>query len=65
MSEQPKPTKAWYLVPIFFGIFGGIIMYFAVKPTEQKMANDGMLLGVAITTMPPLFYVGVLIGGLV
>ena len=44
MSETnpTKITKLIYLVPIFMGLLGGILMYIAVKDQNQEMANDGV-----------------------
>jgi len=33
-TTKGGPTKLWYLVPLFFGIFGGIIGYVAVKDED-------------------------------
>ncbi len=41
-----KPTRLLYLVPLFMGLLGGVLMYIAVKDQNQEMANDGMFWGV-------------------
>jgi len=51
-----KPTRLLYLVPIFMGLFGGILMYIAVKDQNQEMANDGMFLGVISTITVLVIY---------
>ena len=43
---RQKPTRLLYLVPIFMGLLGGVLMYIAVKDQDQEMANDGMFWGV-------------------
>jgi purine-cytosine permease-like protein len=43
-----KPTRAWYLVPIFFNIFGGIIGYSAVKNDDKRMANRLLITGLVV-----------------
>lgn len=45
-TVQKKPTVLWYAVPILLSIIGGIIMYFALRNKDRKMANKGMLVGV-------------------
>jgi len=57
------PTALLYLVPIFFGILGGVLMYIAVKDTNMKMANNGVIVGVILTIIGiigyfVLFYAG-------
>ena len=51
MSETnpAKITKLIYLVPIFMGLLGGILMYIAVKDQNQEMANDGILYSIMST----------------
>jgi len=39
----------WYLVPLFFGLLGGIIAYLIVKEDDEKMAMNLLLEGIAIT----------------
>jgi len=43
-----KPSKAWYLVPIFFGIIGGVAMYLVLKDEDKKMAKNGLVLGIIL-----------------
>lgn len=40
-----RPTSLLYLVPIFMGLLGGVLMYIAVKDQDQGMANAGMWVG--------------------
>jgi len=44
-----KITRLIYLVPIFLGLYGGILMYIAVKDQDQEMANDAILYSVMST----------------
>jgi len=58
-EKQPGeigPTSLLYLVPIFMGILGGILMYIAVKDENHKMANNGMIVGVIITIISIIVY---------
>lgn len=43
-----RPTKAWYLVPIFFGIMGGLVMYLVLKDEDKRMAKKGLVLGIIL-----------------
>lgn len=41
-----KPSDAWYIWPIFFGIFGGIICYFSIKNRDKQMAKNLIYVGI-------------------
>jgi hypothetical protein len=47
-ATQKGPSKFWYLLPIFLEVIGGIIMYFAIRRRDPKMAKKGLLLGVLL-----------------
>lgn len=64
VTEKEKPTILLYLVPIFMGLLGGILMYIAVKDQNQEMANAGMVVGVFITIIGITFYAIILVAGL-
>jgi len=40
---------AWYLLPLFFGLLGGIIAYFVVKEDNKRMANYCIAIGLVGT----------------
>jgi len=44
-----KPTGAWFLVPLFLGILGGVIGYLAIKNDDRKMANNVLYLGIIMS----------------
>jgi len=48
LQSQQKPSNWWYLLPIFFGIFGGLIMFFVLRNKEQKMVRNGLALGIIL-----------------
>ena len=51
-------SGAWYLVPFFLGIIGGIIGYVAVKDRNRSMANKLLIFGVVWNILVVvLFYV--------
>ena len=43
---REKPSKIWYLLPIFLGPIGGIIGYFLVKDRDKKFAERLLIVGV-------------------
>ena len=47
-KERGGPSGLWYLVPLFFGLIGGIIAYAAVKDKDESMATACLLLGFII-----------------
>jgi len=66
-----KPSAAWYLAPIFFGIVGSAIMWFVLKdedhPDSPKMVKKGWIIGIALTlimfawipfVMVPMMFMG-------
>jgi len=50
-----KPTAAWYLAPIFFGIIGSAIMWYVLKdedhPDAPKMVKKGWVIGIILTVI--------------
>jgi len=48
-----KPSAAWYLAPIFFGIVGSAIMWYVLKdedhPDSPKMVKKGWIIGIVLT----------------
>ena len=57
-----KPTPLLWLVPIFMGLLGGILMYIAVKDQDQEKANSAILVGIVSTIVMIIVY-GVIIMG--
>ena len=47
MAEEYKQrSKAWYLLPIFLGIIGGIIGFFVLRNDSPKMARNCLIMGI-------------------
>ena len=42
-------SRWWYLVPILFGLVGGIIGYFALRKDDPKKAKNSLILGGILT----------------
>jgi len=63
-TKTEKPTRLLYLVPIFMGLLGGVLMYIAVKDQNQGMANDGMFWGVISTIIAIIIYAGIIYFGI-
>jgi len=48
MSEPRSRSKAWYLLPIFMGIIGGLIAYFVVKRDDPKLGKNCLIVGIVV-----------------
>ena len=45
MSELKNRSGLWYLVPIIFGIIGGVIAWFVIKDDDPKKAKNCLKIG--------------------
>jgi ribosomal protein S27AE len=50
-----KPSAAWYLLPIFFSIIGGIIAWACIRERDPGMAKNNLILGILLTVIPMIF----------
>jgi len=46
-SEKPR-SNAWFLLPIFFGVIGGIIAFFILRHDDPRKAKNCLYLGLAL-----------------
>ncbi len=47
MSYPEKPrSNAWFLLPIFFGVIGGIIAFFILRHDDPRKAKNCLYLGI-------------------
>lgn len=54
--DNPRPRSAiWYVLPIFLGFIGGLIMLFALKNDHRDRAIRGFILGIILTLLPFVF----------
>jgi len=42
----------WYVLPIFGGIVGGIISWFAIRYDDPRKTRNCLILGVVLTAIP-------------
>ena len=49
--SKSEPSAWWYLVPIFFGIIGGIIGYYAIIGRNKHMAKSLLIVGIVVTVI--------------
>lgn len=55
-GETKKVSSAWYLVPIFFGIIGGIIAWLIIKDDDQKKAKNCLMIGLFMIVIEVILY---------
>ena len=51
MYPEKIRSRAWYLVPIFFGLIGGIIAYFAIRRDDPQKARKCLWVGIILTAI--------------
>ena len=53
-SERPR-SNAWYLLPIFIGMIGGIIGYLAIRKDDPKKAKNCIYIGIVMMIIGIIF----------
>ena len=43
---EKSKSNAWFLLPIFFGIIGGIIAFFILRKDDPRKARNCLYLGI-------------------
>lgn len=51
---KKEVSSIWYLVPLFFGLLGGIVAYVAIKDDDPDKASNCLALGIGITILGTL-----------
>jgi FtsH-binding integral membrane protein len=52
MSYPEKPrSSGWLLLPIFFGMIGGIIAFFIIRHDDPRKAKNCLYLGVIMMAL--------------
>jgi len=51
MYSEKIRSRWWYLVPIFFGLIGGIIAYFAIRRDDPVKAKKCLWVGIILTAI--------------
>ena len=53
MSYQVRNrSRWWYLLPLLFSIFGGLISYFAIRHDDPSKARNCLIVGIALFVIP-------------
>ena len=45
---EHRRSGLWYLLPIIFGIIGGVIAYFVIKQDDPNKAKNCLYLGIVL-----------------
>ena len=49
MSHPEKPrSNAWFLLPVFFGVIGGVIAFFILRHDDPRKARNCLYVGLAL-----------------
>ena len=60
-SQSPKiRSKWWYTLPIFLGIIGGVIAWFALKSHDKRLAKNCLTLGIIFNIIEISIFTSVL-----
>jgi uncharacterized membrane protein len=51
MYSERKRSNWWYIVPVLFGMIGGIIGYFALRRDAPQKAKNCLYLGLILTAI--------------
>jgi len=46
LSENKNKSGFWYLLPILFGIIGGVIAYFVIRQDDPIKAKNCLKIGI-------------------
>ena len=46
MSDETRRSGFWYLLPILFGIIGGVIAYFVIRQDDPIKAKNCLKIGI-------------------
>ena len=59
MHLQPEKQRSnwWYLLPVFLGVIGGIIAYFALRRDDRKKAKKCLYLGLILLIIQVFFQI--------
>ena len=58
-NAAQRVSGAWYLLPLFFGIIGGIIAWAVNKDKDPKRARNLLIFGLLWTFVPLIIVIAV------
>ena len=57
MEPERQRSNCWYLLPIFLGIIGGIIAYFALRNDDREKAKNCLYLSLILVAIGIFFQI--------
>jgi hypothetical protein len=55
MTYEKRRSAWWYLLPLLFGIIGGVIAYFVIKQDDPIKAKNCLKLGLVLLIIDIIF----------
>jgi peptidoglycan/LPS O-acetylase OafA/YrhL len=55
LQQKRRASAEWYLLPIYFGFLGGLLMFFVLKDEDRPRAKHGLILGIIQTIAGLIF----------
>jgi len=65
MYPEKQRSSWWYILPILFGIIGGIIAYFAIRKDDRQKAKKCLYIGLVLFAIGIIVDLTVLSSGIV
>lgn len=50
--NNPQRSRAWYILPVFLGLIGGLIAYVVIRHDNPRKAKKCLWIGVILTVVP-------------
>ena len=63
MYPERIRSRGWYLLPIFIGLIGGIIAYFAIRRDDPQKAKRCLMIGIGLTVVNVILNIALLSTG--
>ena len=63
MYPERIRSRWWYLLPIFIGLIGGIIAYFAIRRDDPQKAKRCLMVGIGLTLINVILNIAILSTG--
>ena len=55
MTYENRRSSWWYLLPLLFGIIGGVIAYFVIKQDDPIKAKNCLKIGLVLLIIDIIF----------
>ena len=55
--SKKQRSNAWVLLPIFFGVIGGIIAFFIIRGDDPRKAKNCLWLGIILSVSYVGYYI--------